>query len=77
MADNMTDDRTGGTQEIAGEQVVLSTGAVSGTPPSPTGGTVEVDLETTIRMLSQTREIIEQQAVQTTKERAQQAAWQL
>jgi len=76
MADNMADDRTEGTQEMAGEQVV-PTRQAAGTPPPSSLVVTGVDLDTIIRLLSQTRETMERQAVQATEERAQQAAQQL
>lgn len=62
MADQMADNKTGGAQEMAREQVVLSTGEASGTPSSPSPGTEGVDLATIARMLSQTRETIDRTA---------------
>ncbi|ROT67655.1 hypothetical protein C7M84_014239 [Penaeus vannamei] len=76
MADNMADDRTEGTEEMAGEQVV-PTRQAAGTPPPSSPVVTGVDLDTIIRLLSQTRETIERQTAQATEERAQQAAQQL
>ena len=50
---NMADDKTEGTQEMAKEQLVLSTGEAAGTPSPVAKG---VDLDTVIRLLAQTRD---------------------